>query len=303
MANIRDWCISRQIWWGHKIPIKDSDDVLDTWFSSALWPFAALGWPQRREDLKKYYPTSVLSTAKDLIFLWVARMIFSGLFFMEEILFHTVYIHPTILNAEGKRMSKSLGTGIDPLDLIDKYGADSTRFGLIVKAGHNQEVRFSESSIIAGRNFSNKILNATRFILMSIARDKIKGLRIDNKIFEDKDILKIKTNKKIIEGLKKTKKKVEMHIEDFRFNLAAEALYDFFWHQFCDKCIEENKDILYRGKNKEKKKTLEFLTTIIMRFLILTHPFMPFVSEYLWQELNKSLNSKKRLLIVTGWSE
>lgn len=301
MKNIRDWCISRQIWWGHKIPIKKEEDVLDTWFSSALWPFAALGWPKETRDLKIYYPTSVLSTAKDIIFLWVARMVFSGLFFMDEIPFHVVYVHPTILNIEGKRMSKSLGTGIDPLDLIDKYGADATRFGLIIKAGHNQEIRYSESSIVAGRNFSNKMLNATRFILMNIKRSKIKSLKIDDNSLSDKKILKLKVNKKTAALFIQTKTKVEKHILDFRFNLALDSIYEFFWHQFCDKCIEANKDILNHGSETDMKKTLAFLTTIILNSLKLVHPFMPFVTEHLWIELNKALGTKANPLIISHW--
>ncbi|MCX6811251.1 MAG: valine--tRNA ligase [Candidatus Berkelbacteria bacterium] len=301
MKEIHDWCISRQIWWGHKIPIKNEEDVLDTWFSSALWPFASLGWPQKTKDLQTFYPTSVLSTAKDIIFLWVARMIFSGLFFMDEIPFHTVYVHPTILNAEGKRMSKSLGTGIDPLDLVEKYGADATRFGLVAKTGHNQEIRYSESSIVAGRNFSNKMLNATRFVLMNIEKNKIKSLKIDNKIFLDKKIIKLKANKKTIDLFAKTKTEIEKRILDFRFNLATKAIYEFFWHQFCDKCIEANKDVLYQGDELDRKKTLEFLITIIANSLKLTHPFMPFVTEHLWTELNKALEIKEKPLIVSHW--
>lgn len=301
LKNIHDWCISRQIWWGHKIPLKDEEDVLDTWFSSALWPFAALGWPRITSDLKNFYPTSVLSTAKDIIFLWVVRMIFSGLFFRDEIPFKKVYIHPTILNAEGKRMSKSLGTGIDPLDLIDKFGADATRFGLIVKAGHNQEIKYSESSIIAGRNFANKIQNAARFILLQIEKNKIKDFKISSNILADKKLLKIEANKKTAALLKKTKTEIEKQLLDFRFNLAAEAIYEFFWHQFCDKCLEANKDALYQGSESEKKKALEFLIVIMADSLKLAHPFMPFITEHLWGGLNKALKIKADPLIITRW--
>ena len=301
MKNIRDWCISRQIWWGHKIPIAGEEDVLDTWFSSALWPFASLGWPKITRDLETFYPTSVLSTAKDIIFLWVSRMIFSGLFFMDEIPFKKVYIHPTILNAEGRRMSKSLGTGIDPLALIRKFGADATRFGLIAKAGHNQEIRYSESSIIAGRNFSNKMQNAVRFILMHISKNKMADLKIDYDILADKKLLKIEANKKTVELFKKTKSKIEKNLLDFRFNLAADLVYEFFWHQFCDKCLEQNKDTLYQGSEQGKKKTLEFLIVVMADSLKLAHPFMPFITEHLWGELNKALKIKANPLIITRW--
>ena len=158
LANIKDWCVSRQIWWGHKIPIDGVDDVLDTWFSSALWPFAALGWPDKNsKDLKEFYPTQVLSTARDIINLWVARMIFSGIEFMKEKPFSSIIIHPTVLAKDGRRMSKSLGTGIDPLVLIEKYGADATRFGLIYQMMGGQDIKFDESHLLAGKKFANKI--------------------------------------------------------------------------------------------------------------------------------------------------
>ena len=167
MANIKDWCVSRQIWWGHKIPIDGVDDVLDTWFSSALWPFATLGWPDKNsKDLKEFYPTQALSTDRGIINLWVARMIFSGIEFMKEKPFSQIIIHPTVLAKDGRRMSKSLGTGIDPLILIDKYGADAMRFGLIYQMMGGQDIKFDESHLLAGKKFANKIWNAARFVAL-----------------------------------------------------------------------------------------------------------------------------------------
>jgi valyl-tRNA synthetase len=172
LKNIKDWCISRQIWWGHKIPISGEEDVLDTWFSSALWPFATLGWPKKTKDLKTFYPTDVLSTARDIINLWVARMIFSGREFMKKIPFHTVLIHPTVLTKEGKRMSKSLGTGVDPMNLCQKYGADATRFGIAYQIMGGQDIKFVEDNIVMGRKFCNKLWNASRFVLMQTKNDR-----------------------------------------------------------------------------------------------------------------------------------
>ena len=173
LDNIRDWCISRQLWWGHKIPIEGEEDVLDTWFSSALWPFATLGWPNKTEDLKTFYPTNTLSTARDIINLWVTRMIFSGLELRRDIPFEDVYIHATILTKDGKRMSKSLGTGIDPLNLINQYGADATRFGIAYQVMGNQDLRFADDNIVMGRKFCNKIWNASRFVLSKNPKAKV----------------------------------------------------------------------------------------------------------------------------------
>lgn len=170
--NIKDWCISRQIWWGHKIPIKGVDDVLDTWFSSALWPFAALGWPRKTKDLKRFYPTDVLSTDRGIINLWVARMVFSGIYFMKKIPFKKVLIHATVLTREGKRMSKSLGIGVDPINLIEKYGADATRFGIAYQIMGGQDIKFIEDNIVMGKKFCNKLWNATRFVLMQFKESK-----------------------------------------------------------------------------------------------------------------------------------
>ncbi len=287
LKNIRDWCISRQIWWGHKIPLKGETDVLDTWFSAALWPFATLGWPKKTKDLKKFYPTNVLVTDRGIINLWVARMIFSGLEFMKKIPFKQVIIHATVLTREGKRMSKSLGTGIDPISLIEKYGADATRFGIAFQIMGGQDIRFVEDNIVMGKKFCNKIWNASRFILMNkpplINADFSGFTRIKNLTVADKKILK---------SLKEIIKSVNRDLEKFQFGQAAHTLYDFFWHDFCDKYIEESK-----GQKTENKVLLYVLLTSLK----LLHPFMPFITEEIYQKL--PIKNKKKCLMVEEWPE
>ncbi len=268
LDNIKDWCISRQIWWGHKIPLKGVDDVLDTWFSSALWPFAVFNEKER----EKFYPTQILSTARDIINLWVARMIFSGLEFMKKEPFKDVIIHPTILTKEGKRMSKSLGTGIDPLILIEKYGADATRFGLIFQMMGGQDMHFSEEHCLAGKKFCNKIWNASRFVLAQSGNSK-----------------QIK-NSKILKDFEKVKKSVNKNIEQYKFGQALREIYDFFWHDFCDIYIEESK----KNESGQNKETLFF---VLEQSLKLLHPFMPFITEEIWG----IINSDKKLLIIEKW--
>jgi len=295
MDNVRDWCISRQIWWGHEIPIKGETDVLDTWFSSALWPYATLGWPEQTKDLKEFYPNQLLVTAKDILYLWVARMIFSGLDLAKDKPFDQVLIHATVKNKEGQRMSKSLGTGIDPLELIEEFGADATRFSLAWNSGYNQEIRYSEDDVLAGMKFNTKLWNATRFILMnadkkySFATD-IKDIKTVNKAQE-----KTKTE---LEGLIKS---VTKDINRYRYDLAIQAIYHFFWHSFCDKCIEENKEAIFGNDQAKKKQTVEFLTGIIAVSLKLLHPFTPHITEKLWQELNKAFDQKAEPLIISSW--
>ncbi len=326
MENINDWCISRQIWWGHQIPawycecgeiivsekwaLKDADgkkynrecpkckssklkrdeDVLDTWFSSALWPFAVFGWPEKTKDLEYFYPTTFLSTARDIIYLWVARMIFSSMEFIGEIPFKDVYIHPTVFNHEGRRMSKSLGTGVDPLELIDKYGTDATRFGLLWQIGQGQDIKFSEDAILNGKRFANKIWNATRFVLMNledykgVSRETIKSDLTKN----DKEIIK-KLNK-LIENTNK-------NLEKYNFQHTIEDIYDFFWHEFCDKCIEDTK-IRIRENDKTKLAAQYTLDTVLKNSLKLLHPIIPFVTEAIWENLNE-----KEALIVSDWPE
>ena len=285
LENIKDWYISRQIWWGHKIPIDGVDDVLDTWFSSALWPLATLGWPKKTKDLKTYYPTNDLSTARDIINLWVARMIFSGLEFMKEKPFSNIYIHATVLNKEGKRMSKSLGTGIDPLGLIDRYGADAMRFGLTYQAFEGQDLKFSEDNILMGKKFINKIWNASRFALMQIGDSEIE--------IKDPESQKKLTSadKKIIKKLKETSQEITKDLENYQFGKAAHLIYDFFWHDFCDNYIES-------AKKQNDQKTKEIIAYVLLDSLKILHPFIPFATESIYQTLSFK---KKKLLMIEEW--
>lgn len=282
LNNIKDWCISRQIWWGHKIPIDGVDDVLDTWFSSALWPFATLNWPQKSNDLKIFYPTQVLSTARDIINLWVTRMIFSSLEFMNKKPFSDVIIHPTILAKDGKRMSKSLGTGIDPIILIEKYGSDATRFGLIFQMMGNQDIHFNENHILAGKKFCNKIWNSARFVLSFSPTTKEKQTKAD---------------KNILKEFEKVKKSADKNIEQYKFGHALHEIYEFFWHKFCDVYIEEAK----KTNSEENKK---ILIQIMKEILILLHPFMPFITEEIWSIMPENPPSGgKNLLIIEKWNK
>jgi len=302
LNNVRDWNVSRQIWWGHKIPIEGETDVLDTWFSSALWPFATLGWPQKTADMKNFYPTQVLSTARDIINLWVSRMIFSGLEFTNKIPFSDIIIHGTILTKEGKRMSKSLGTGIDPLELIEKYGADALRFGLIWQSLGNQDIHWSEEHVLAGKKFCNKIWNASRFVLQNVnLKLKIKNskLQLKNKNLTNAD-------KKILNGLKKATKEVSGLIDKYEFGHALHKLYDFFWHEYADIYIETAKHQLRRSEevgapteaSELAKSTQNVLLKVHLRLLKLLHPFLPFITEEIWSAFNK-----KKLLLIESWPD
>jgi len=289
LKNIKDWCISRQIWWGHKIPLGGVNDVLDTWFSSALWPFATLGWPKKTKDLKKFYPTNVLSTDRGIINLWVARMIFSGKEFMQKEPFKNVYIHATVLTGEGKRMSKSLGTGIDPVNLIEKYGADATRFGIAWQIMGGQDIRFVEDNIIMGRKFCNKLWNAARFLLMQkpplINADSVRRFSLIKKDLTSAD-------KKILKVLEKTIKLVNKDLEGFRFGRAARRLYEFFWHDFCDVYIE-------KAKKQDNEKTKKILLYVLLNSLKLLHPLIPFITEEIYQKL--PIKNKKKCLMIEEW--
>ncbi len=309
LSKVKDWCISRQIWWGHQLPVyfkqegtqdsKDkevkiyvgenppegytrSTDVLDTWFSSALWPFATLGYPEKTNDLKEFYPTSVLSTARDILNLWVSRMIFSGEEFMNKEPFSDVIIHATILAKDGKRMSKSLGTGIDPMTLIEKYGADATRFGLIWQAMGGQDIRWADEHVLAGQKFANKLWNISRFII-SKAEDDFN--------ISDPHQIKDEENRKIIDGIKKLKAETENKINGYDFGQALHDIYEFVWREFADKYIEYS-------KNKDDQETKNILSYSLFEIIKILHPFMPFVTEAIYQRLPKK---EKEYLIVEEW--
>ena len=273
--------------------VEQSADVLDTWFSSALWPLATLGFPDKTDDLKNYYPTSVLSTARDIINLWVARMVFSGLEFTGKVPFQDVIIHATILTKDGKRMSKSLGTGIDPMTLVEKYGADATRFGLIWQAMGNQDIHWSEEHVVAGKKFANKLWNSSRFVLLQNPKFEILNPKqIPNSKFQTP------ADKKILAALKKTKKEVSMRIEKYEFGQALHILYDFFWHQYCDVYLEKSK--LQTTNYKLQTTTKRILLYVLSESLKLLHPFMPFITEEIWSRLPKK---DKNLLIVEQWPQ
>ena len=288
LKHVRDWPISRQLWWGQKIPVEGVEDIFDTWFSSALWPLATLGWPEKTKDLKNFYPTSVLSTARDIINLWVGRMIFSGLEFTGQEPFADVIIHATILTKEGKRMSKSLGTGIDPIDLIGRYGADATRFGLIWQTMGNQDIHWAEEHVVAGKKFANKIWNASRLVLMQTADS---GWQIGGK---PKPVTA--ADKKILGKLEKIKKELNKNIENYEFGQALHKIYDFFWHELCDKYLEAGKSQL--TNEKWHKSTQHILAYALSESLKLLHPFMPFLTEEIWSYLPIK---NKKLLLVENW--
>ena len=278
LDNIRDWNISRQLWWGHKIPIEGEEDILDTWFSSALWPFATLGWPDKKAgDYKEYYPTDFITSDRNILFLWQVRMIFSGMELTGQAPFKDVYIHATVLTKDGRRMSKSLGTGINPLELIEKYGTDALRFGLASQATGLQDIRFGEDLLVMGKKFANKIWNITRFVIGKVGKD-----------YEWK-ISKLKNE--WTEKMDETAKHVTSQIEKYNFAEAANYLYKFIWHEIADKYIEETKD-------KDDRETKDTLAYLLINSLKLLHPFMPFVTEEIYSKLAVK---DKKLLLVEEW--
>ncbi len=301
MENVHDWCISRQLWWGHQIPawycedcghitvsrtdaceceachskkITREEDVLDTWFSSALWPFSTMGWPEKTPELNYWYPTSVMVTGYDIIFFWVARMIFSGMEQMDKEPFHTVFIHGLVRDSQGRKMSKSLGNGIDPLEMVDQYGADALRFNLITGNSPGNDMRFYVEKCEAMRNFCNKLWNASRFVMMNLSIDK-------NELPETLEI----EDKWILSKLNDTVKEVCENMDAFELGVAAGKIYDFIWDSYCDWYIELTKPRLNGEDEASKLAAQKVLLYVLTEILKLVHPFMPFISEEIWQAL------------------
>ena len=320
MENVHDWCISRQLWWGHQIPawycddcgeitveredptqckhcgsknIRREEDVLDTWFSSALWPFSTLGWPEQTADLNYWYPTSVMVTGYDIIFFWVARMIFSGCEQMKKIPFHTVLIHGLVRDDKGRKMSKSLGNGIDPLEMAEKYGADALRFNLITGNSPGNDTRFYTEKCEAMRNFANKIWNASRFVMMNLTIDRYELPAADKLEREDKWVLS-KLNRLV--------KEVTENLDSFEIGVASAKVYDFIWDTYCDWYIELTKTRL-NGTDEDAKLTAQnVLCYVLVTLLKLLHPFMPFITEEIYQALPKC-DGAEDILMTAQWPE
>ncbi|SHI99013.1 valyl-tRNA synthetase [Dethiosulfatibacter aminovorans DSM 17477] len=316
LENIRDWCISRQLWWGHRIPayycsdcgetmvqkdapekcskcgstnVKQDEDVLDTWFSSALWPFSTLGWPNDTEELKYFYPTDVLVTGYDIIFFWIVRMMFSGIEQMEEIPFKHVFVHGLVRDADGRKMSKSLGNGVDPLEVIDQYGADALRFMLMTGITAGNDTRFKVEKLESSRNFANKLWNASRFVLMNVESDIID---------EETAMKNLKPEDKwIMSRVNYVSKDITANLDNFDLGIAVHKIYEFIWNEYCDWYIELVKPRLYGEAGVDKDTAIFVLIKVMKDMLKLLHPFMPFITEEIWGYLP----GNDERLIVSSW--
>jgi len=323
LENIRDWCISRQLWWGHRIPayycadcghievarsrpekcskcgclnLTQDEDTLDTWFSSALWPFSTLGWPDETEDLKYFYPTNLIVTAQDIIFFWVIRMMFSGIEQMGEVPFHEVFINGIIRDSQGRKMSKSLGNGIDPLDLIQDYGADTLRFTLVTGTAPGNDSRFYYERMDANRTFLNKIWNATRFVMMNLGDATTGQTPVGNGL--DRSAL-TQEDKWILSRLNTVTAEVTQNIEDYEIGLAVQKIYDFIWSEYCDWYIEMVKPRLYNPGDATRGAALWTLKHALITALKLLHPFMPFITE----EIFTSIQNDEETIMFSKWPE
>ena len=318
LENIRDWCISRQLWWGHRIPVwycrdcgevmcsttdidtctkcgsknvEQDPDVLDTWFSSGLWPFSTMGWPEKTKELEMFYPTSLLVTGRDIIFFWVARMLFDALEFTGQSPFHDVLIHGLVLDSQGRKMSKSLGNGIDPLQVIEQYGADTLRFMLITGNTPGNDLRFQTERLEAARNFCNKIWNATRFVLMNLE---------DYQPMAEETLQYTTADQWIISRFHSVAKDVTNRLESYDLGGAANTLYDFIWNEFCDWYIEIVKPRLYGKETEVSRRTAQQVIAAVLRdTMILLHPFMPFITEEIWQHLPH----EGETIMLTQWPQ
>lgn len=342
MDNIRDWCISRQLWWGHRIPVwykqdansefkiqnlkfnqnskfkienlgknniyvgttapegegwVQDEDVLDTWFSSGLWPFSTLGWPdENAEDYKYFYPTTVMETGYDILFFWVARMIMMGLELTGKPPFKTIYLHGMVRDEHNRKFSKSLGNGIDPIDMSNKFGTDALRMSLVVGATAGSDIGVGESKIKGYRNFSNKLWNIARFVLTNLEESGLKITSVDDKT----DTKYSKQDEKDLKKLEEITKKTTEYLDNFQFSRAGELLYDYTWHEFADKIIEDTKSRLQSDNDEDAKAALFKLLIILQSVLKLLHPFVPFVTETIWQKFPENLKDSK-MLISSGW--
>ena len=323
LENIRDWCVSRQLWWGHRIPayycdecgevvvkrggapdvcpkcgckhLTQDEDTLDTWFSSALWPFSTLGWPDKTEDLDYFYPTSVLVTGYDIIFFWVIRMIFSGIEQMGEVPFNTVIFHGLVRDSQGRKMSKSLGNGIDPLEVIDKYGADALRLTLITGNAPGNDMRFYWERVEASRNFANKVWNASRFMLMNFEQAEEKGISIENVTLDDLT----QADKWILSKVNTLAKDATENMDKFELGIAVQKIYDFIWEEFCDWYIEMVKPRLYNDEDTTKAAALWTLKQVLIQALKLLHPYMPFITE----EIFCNVQNEEESIMISQWPE